>query len=76
MLVGHVDRLELDYIGGWTADTDTPDLVEEVIIYVDGKRAAHVRCDRLRPDLRDRGDTARASMDLLGPFRRSSRLTC
>jgi hypothetical protein len=53
MLVGHVDRIGPDLVSGWAAETENPDSVEEVIIYVDGKRAARIPCDRLREDLRD-----------------------
>ena len=53
MLAGHVGRIEADVIGGWAADTDAPDVVVDVIIYIDGKRAARVSCDRYRPDLHD-----------------------
>ena len=53
MLTGHVGRIEADVIGGWAADTDAPDVVVDVIIYIDGKRAARVSCDRYRPDLHD-----------------------
>jgi hypothetical protein len=56
MLVGHIDRIEPYRIGGWAADTDAPDSVEEVIVYVDGRRAARIACDLPRTDLRDRGD--------------------
>ena len=59
MLSGYVDRIEPGYIAGWAADTDTPDSVEEVIVYVDGKRATRVPCDRLRQDLRDLGKYGR-----------------
>lgn len=59
MLVGHIDRIGADRIDGWAADTDKPDSVEDVIIYVDGKRTARIACDRLRPDLRDLRDYGR-----------------
>jgi Sulfotransferase family len=53
MLVGHVGRIQTDFIGGWAADTEAPDSIVDVIIYVDGKRATRISCDRLREDLRD-----------------------
>jgi hypothetical protein len=55
MLVGHVGRITPEVIGGWAADTEALDAVVDVIIYVDGKRAARVTCDRYREDLRDLG---------------------
>lgn len=53
MLVGHVGRIEPGVIGGWAADTEAPDAVVDVIVYVDGKRVARVACDRFRQDLQD-----------------------
>ena len=53
MLVGHVGRVEPDFIGGWAADTEAPDSVVDVIVYIDGKRASRLACDVFREDLRD-----------------------
>jgi hypothetical protein len=53
MLVGHVGRITPELIGGWAADTDAPNAVVDVIIYVDGKRVARVSGDHFRQDLRD-----------------------
>jgi len=55
MLVGHVGRITPEVIGGWAADTKALDAAVDVVIYVDGKRAARVTCDRFREDLRDLG---------------------
>src|SRR4051794_7124156 len=52
MLVGHIDRIEPDCVAGWAADTDTPDSIEDVILYVDGRRVAQITCDLPREDLR------------------------
>jgi hypothetical protein len=61
MLVGHVDRIGSDFVAGWAAETDSPDTVEEVLVYVNGKRAARIACDRPRPDLRDHGGYGRGN---------------
>lgn len=53
MLVGHVGRVEPSLIGGWAADTEHPDAIIDVVIYVDGKRLARVACDVFRRDLLD-----------------------
>jgi hypothetical protein len=53
MLVGYIGTIAADFIGGWAADTEDPDTVINVVIYVDGKRVAQVPCDIFRPDLRD-----------------------
>jgi hypothetical protein len=55
MDVGHVDRITRRSISGWAADSDDLDRPVDVTILVDGERAAHVVCDRLREDLRARG---------------------
>jgi hypothetical protein len=51
--VGHIGRIEPDFVGGWAADTAHPDAVVEVVVYVDGTRVAQVACNVFRPDLRD-----------------------
>jgi hypothetical protein len=53
MLVGHVGKIEPDFIGGWAADTEAPDSIVDVIVYIDGIRANRLPCDRFRQDLRD-----------------------
>jgi hypothetical protein len=53
MLVGHVGRVEPHFIGGWAADTEAPDSVVDVIVYIDGKRASRLSCDVFREDLLD-----------------------
>jgi hypothetical protein len=53
MLVGYVGRIEADFVGGWAAETDEPDTVVDVIIYLDGKRIAQVPCGDFRQDLLD-----------------------
>jgi hypothetical protein len=55
MDVGHVDRITRRSVSGWAADSDDMDRPVTVTILVDGERAAHVVCDRLREDLRARG---------------------
>jgi hypothetical protein len=55
MLTGYIDKISSDTVHGWAADTDEPDAVIEVAIYVDGRRVAQVACSELRKDLRDLG---------------------
>ena len=55
MLVGHVGQVKADFIGGWAADTEAPNSVVDVIVYIDGKRANHLSCDHFRQDLLDLG---------------------
>jgi hypothetical protein len=52
MLKGHIGRIDPHGVAGWAADTESPDLVVDVLIYVDGKRVAKIACDRFREDLR------------------------
>jgi hypothetical protein len=56
MLVGYVDRCTPSVISGWAADTDAPESVVSVIIYVDNQRLATLVCDKVRPDLQIRSD--------------------
>ncbi|MDA8248704.1 MAG: sulfotransferase [Rhodospirillales bacterium] len=58
MLVGHVDQLLPNVVSGWAADTDAPEAIVSVLIYVDDHRLAAVACDRERPDLHARSDLA------------------
>ncbi len=55
MLVGHVGQIKAEFIGGWAADTEAPNSVVDVIVYIDGKRATHLSCDHFRQDLLDLG---------------------
>jgi hypothetical protein len=55
MLVGYIEEIAADFVHGWAADTEHPDAVVDVAIYVDGKRVAQVPCGDLRRDLQDLG---------------------
>ena len=52
MLVGYVDEIDPRGVAGWAADTEIPNSVVEILIYVDGKRLTKVACDRFREDFR------------------------
>lgn len=52
MLVGYVGRIDLHGVTGWAADTEHPNSIIEVLIYVDGVRVAKVACSDFRQDLR------------------------
>lgn len=49
--VGHVGRIEPDFIGGWAADTANPESIIDVVVYIDGNRVAQVSCGEFRQDL-------------------------
>lgn len=55
MLLGHIDSVAVDRIGGWVFDTERSDRRVDIAIYVDGQKAAEVTCDRERPDLQQKG---------------------
>jgi hypothetical protein len=51
MLIGYVDRIDQNVVAGWAADSDLPESIISVVIYVGGKRVATIPCDRDRSDL-------------------------
>jgi len=55
MLWGHVDLISREVITGWAAEDADPNGVVTVSIFVDGMKAGQIRCDLLRPDLRNAG---------------------
>src|SRR5215472_13296127 len=55
LLLGHIDGVSAEKIGGWIFDTEHPDCRVEVSIYVDGEKIAQIACDRERPDLKQSG---------------------
>ncbi len=55
MLMGHVDRLEREAVGGWAADPSRPEAPIDVVVFLNGQRYAQVPADRPREDLRDAG---------------------
>ena len=55
MLHGYIEEITPDFVHGWAADTEQPDAVLEVAIYIDGRRIAQVACGDFRADLRDTG---------------------
>jgi hypothetical protein len=55
MLTGYIEQISPMFVHGWAADTEQPDVVVDVAIYLDGRRIADVSCAHLRKDLRDLG---------------------
>jgi hypothetical protein len=55
MRMGFVDVAQRDRVTGWAADPDSPDLVLELVIFVNGREAGRVNADQLRLDLRKSG---------------------
>ncbi|MFP5248426.1 MAG: hypothetical protein ACLGP3_01205 [Acidobacteriota bacterium] len=55
MSIGYVDRVTRQYIAGWAADPARPDDPVDVVIIVNGRKAAAVTCDLFRPDLQRLG---------------------
>jgi hypothetical protein len=55
LLLGHIDGISTEKIGGWVFDTENPGRRITVSIYVDGRKFADVACDRERPDLQQAG---------------------
>jgi hypothetical protein len=51
MLRGNVDKISRTEASGWAADTESPDAVVEVSIFIDGKKVAQIECSSARPDL-------------------------
>jgi hypothetical protein len=55
MLRGHLDALDHESISGWAADDASPEAIVEILIYVNGRKAARVACAAPRSDLRQMG---------------------
>src|SRR5690349_6862505 len=55
MLTGYIEQIAPEFVHGWAADTEQPDIVIDVAIYLDGRRIAEVSCSSLRKDLRELG---------------------
>ena len=56
MLKGHIDRLDRHYLSGWAIDTENPDALVDVAVWVNGHEWQRVKADNPRNDLRERGD--------------------
>ena len=56
MLIGRLELVEPNLVAGWAADTEAPNSIVDVIIYMKGARVAQVSCDQLRQDLEARTD--------------------
>jgi hypothetical protein len=52
MFLGYVDRIDRGFVAGWAANTEPTDTITQIIVYIDGRRYAQVRCDSPRPDVR------------------------
>jgi hypothetical protein len=55
MLRGSLDGVSHDRVSGWAADTTVPDDVVEISIFVNGRKAAQIKCDQYRADLKEAG---------------------
>ena len=50
-LAGFLDVCTCDGVAGWAARLDRPDEIVDVLVFVDGREVAKVRCDLPRQDL-------------------------
>lgn len=50
---GHVDRITRQSITGWAANSDQPEAVVEVSVFVQGRKVGQIPCDLSRSDLRN-----------------------